>query len=320
MRKIVLNAPGDLQLQESSLIQPMESEMVRVDVSACAICGSDLALLSGKRDLSKEKYFGHEFSGVVTEVAADSFGVQPGTRVASELSRTCGKCWHCINGMPNYCKSMNDALLPGGFSEDTLVRSSEEYSFLSAIPSTVDDVVASLMEPTNCAYHIAMRTAMKPGDNVVIFGIGAMGLIAGIILKSMGAGNVVAVGRRPARLEQVRSTGIFDAVVTNDEKGMEQVREICGAPGADIVIEATGAAPVLVDAMNIARYGGRIVVGSVYSGTVQEFAPLPILRKELSIVGAKGPTTYRKSDGTSAVVGVLERIQSDLRKIIRVYD
>lgn len=320
MKKIALIAPGDLRLQTVDANMELQNGMVKVDVSACAICGSDLALLSGKRDMTKELYFGHEFSGVVTEISEGSSGVKIGDRVASELSRTCGQCWNCLNGLENYCKSMNDALLPGGFSEKTLVRSTPDYSFLSIIPSTLDDTIAALMEPTNCAYRIASRTEMKPGDSVVVFGLGAMGMIVAIILKKMGAGCVIGVGRRPVRLEQVRKTGIFDAVVANDEYGMEQIREICGSHGADIVIEATGTAKVLVDAIQIARYGGRIVVGSVYHDVVKNFEPLPILRKELTIIGAKGPYPYRKSDGNSVVVGVMNMIQDELRKMIRVYE
>ena len=320
MKKITLSAPGSLSLQTEDAVLPMQNGMVRVHVSACGICGSDLALLSGKRDLTKERYFGHEFSGVVTEVSEDSCGFEPGTRVASELARTCGQCWNCRNGLPNYCKSMNYALLPGGFTENTLVRSSPDYSFLSRIPSTLDDITAALLEPTNCAYHIAMRANLKPGDNVVVFGLGAMGIIAAIILKRLGAGAIVCVGRRPARQEKARRTGIFDAVVGNDEAGMAKMRDICGEPGADIAIEATGTPVVLSDAIQAVRPGGRVVVGSVYSGTIPAFDPLPIFRKELTLIGAKGPTTYQRTDGSSAVVCMMERIQDDLKKIVSVYD
>ena len=61
-------------------------------------------------------------------------------------------------------------------------------------------------------------------------------------------------------------------------------------------------------------------MGSVYHGSLPDFEPLPIFRKELTIVGAKGPTTYLKTDGSSAVVGVLNMIQNDVKKIIKVYD
>ncbi len=320
MKKIALLAPGDLRLQAEEQEIALQGGMVKVHVHACGICGSDLALLSGSRDMSRELYFGHEFSGIVTEVSESSCGFQPGMRVATELARTCGRCWNCMNGLPNYCRSMNDALLPGGFTEETLVRSTPDYSFLSQIPSTLDDVTAALLEPTNCAYHIAMQANIKPGDHVVVFGLGAMGIIAAIVLKRLGAGAVICVGRRPARQEKARQTGIFDAVVGNDETGMSKIREICGEKGADVTIEATGTPTVLNDAIRVVRPGGRVVVGSVYHGTIPEFDPLPIFRKELTTVGAKGPTTYRRTDGSSAVVCMMEQVQDDLKKIISVYD
>lgn len=312
--KIALLAPGKLQLQADHQGIQLQSGMVKVHVKACGICGSDLALLNGSRDMTKELYFGHEFSGIVTEAATDSCGFQPGMRVATELARTCGQCWNCMNGMPNYCRSMNDALLPGGFTEETLVRSTPDYGFLSQIPSSVDDITASLLEPMNCAYHIAMKADIRPGDNVVVFGLGAMGIIAAIVLKQLGAGAVVCVGRRPARQEKARQTGIFDAVVGNDESGMTKIREICGEKGADVSIEATGTPQVLNDAIRMVRPGGRVVVGSVYHGVIAEFDPLPIFRKELTLVGAKGPTTYRRSDGSSAVMCMMEKVQKDLKK------
>lgn len=320
MKKISLLSPGNLKVHNSDEEIILQKGTVKVKVNACGICGSDLALISGKRDMTKERYFGHEFSGVITEVSDESTGLRADMRVASELSRTCGQCWNCLNGLPNYCRNMNDALLPGGFTEETLVRETADYSFLSVIPDTIDDITASLLEPTNCAYHIAMQAKMKPGDTVAVFGLGAMGIIAAIILKSMGAGPVVGFGRSAGRLEQVRKTSLLDAVLRNDEEGRKQAMDFCENKGFDIVIEATGTAPVLQDAMGLVRYGGRVVVGSVYHGTIPEFNPLPIMRKEITIVGAKGPTTYRKTDGSSAVVGVMDRIQSDLKKIITVYD
>ncbi len=320
MKKIALLAGGKLELQNPENDIVLQDGMVKVHVSACGICGSDLSLLSGKRDVTKEKYFGHEFSGVVTEVSEGSVAVKPGMRVASEVSRTCGRCWNCLNGLSEYCRSLNDAIAPGGFTEFTLARSTPDYGFLSPIPDAIDDITAALMEPTNCAYQIAMKANIKPGDNVVVYGLGAMGIIAAIILKRMGAGSIVCVGRRPARQEKARQTGIFDAVVGNDEAGMAVIREICGEHGADVVIEATGSPAVLSQAMTTARYGGRVVVASVYHGTIPEFDPLPIFRRELTIIGAKGPGAFRRSDGSSAVVYMMSLIKDDLAKIIRVYD
>ncbi len=320
IRRVKMTAPGELRLETEEKEIALKEGMVKVRVSACGVCGSDLALLSGKRDFTKELYFGHELSGVVTEVSEESCGVRPGMRVASELSATCGKCWNCRNGLAAYCRNMNDALLPGGFTETTLVRSTEDYSFLTPVPDSVDDITAALLEPMNCACRIAMKAEMRPGDSVAVFGLGAMGVITAIILKRLGAGKVIGLDRSPARMAKVRAAGIFDAVLTNDDEGISAVRDLCGEKGPDVTVEATGVPAVFPTALQLVRPGGRVVVGSVYSGSISEFDPLPIFRKELTVVGAKGPTTYRRSDGSSAVMCMMEQAQEELKKIITVYD
>ena len=135
MRAVKLLAPGVLELGRLPDPGAAGAATVRVDVSACGVCGSDLALYNGRRDLSGEHYFGHEFSGVITQAGGGANGLRPGMRVASELVKGCGRCWYCRNGLQNYCRSLNEALLPGGFAEETLVLNTEAYSFLSPIPT-----------------------------------------------------------------------------------------------------------------------------------------------------------------------------------------
>ena len=320
MRSIKLLAPGQLEIQETNERQQITDNTVRVEVKACGVCGSDLALYTGRRDLANEHYFGHEFSGTVTEVGNGANGIKEGMRVASELVKGCGKCWFCRNGLQNYCKSLNYALLPGGFTEETLVTNNDEYSFLSPIPDDLDDITASILEPANCAYHVAMKANIKPGDTVLVFGLGAIGLVSAMILKTMGAGKVIGADRSKLRIEQIRKTGLIDVVDTADADWLDQVLEMTAKEGVDVVVEATGAPPVLSDAMRVARTGGRIVVPSVYFGAIREFEPLPIMRKELTIVGAKGPAPLVKTNGMSAVVDKVMQMKEDLQKIISVYD
>lgn len=321
MRRVALVDYGKLELQDNcSGVQSLLPGTVKVDVHACAICGSDIALYRGQRSLKDERYFGHEFSGVVADAGEGAGGIKNGMRVASELSRTCGHCWNCLNGMQNYCRSMNDALLPGGFSEETLVLNTEDYSFLSPIPEELDFETASLLEPTNCAYRIASKAALVPGSSVVVFGLGAMGLIAALILKSFGAGKIVGIDRSPERIEKVRSLDFMAVVDGRDEHWLDKVLDLTSKHGADVVIEATGAVPVLGDAFNAVRPGGRIVVGSVYHAEAGALKLLPIMRKEITVVGAKGPYPQLLSDGTSAPVQILTKLQQELRALVSVYD
>lgn len=319
MKKVALVDYGRLELQETAPLDALLPGTVKVRVRACGICGSDIALFRGQRSLTDEHYFGHEFSGVVTDPGEGVGGLKTGTRVASELSRTCGRCWYCRNGMPNYCRSMNEALLPGGFSQETLILNTPDYSFLSPIPDTLDDVTATLLEPTSCAYRIASQAALKPGETVLVFGLGAMGLITARILKSWGAGTIAGVDTNGQRLDLVRGLGWLEGVDRGDPRWRERVEELCGAHGADVVIEATGVSQVLQDAFQAVRPGGRIVVGSVYSAPAQEFQLWPIMRKELTLIGAKGPYPQHLTDGSSAVVQTVNRLQEDLRKLITVY-
>ncbi|MFT4104795.1 MAG: alcohol dehydrogenase catalytic domain-containing protein [Lacrimispora sp.] len=321
MRRVALVDYGKLELQENcESIQALKPGTVKIEVTACSICGSDIALYHGKRSLENERYFGHEFSGIVIDAGDGANGIKKGMRVASELSRACGHCWNCRNGLPNYCKSMNDALLPGGFSEETLVLNTPEYSFISPIPDAIDDITATLLEPANCAYHAVRQANIKHGETVVVFGMGPMGLIAARIIKSMGVDVVVGVDKSQARLEKIRQLGFVDVVDSNDENWQEQILERCGAEGADVIIELTGALPVLQSAFQVVRRGGRIVVGSVYSGFADTVELLPIMRKELTIIGSKGPYPHLKTDGTSAAVDILVKLQDDLKQLISVYD
>lgn len=320
MRSLKLLAPGVLEMKTLNDRFEVTDNTVKVEVKACGICGSDLALYNGKRDLANEHYFGHEFSGTIIDQGKGLNGLRNGIRVGSELVKGCGRCWYCKNGLENYCKSLNDALLPGGFTEETLVTNTDAYSFLSPIPEELDDLTATLLEPANCAFHVAVKADIKPGDSVVVFGLGAIGLISAEILKTLGTGKIVGIDRSKQRLEQVRKAGLIDVVDSNDPNWKEQIRERIGKDGADVVIEATGVPEVLPDAMFLARTGGRIVVPSVYHGYIDKFKPLPIMRKELTIVGSKGPAPQLKSDGTSAVVDKVIQVKSNLEKMITVYD
>jgi threonine dehydrogenase-like Zn-dependent dehydrogenase len=321
MRRIRLKDYGELEFRSDwEGIPEVTKGTLKVKVSACGICGSDIALYRGQRDLTKELYFGHEFAGTVMEIGEDTAPIEVGTRIATELSQTCGHCWNCTRGLPNYCRSMNDALIPGGFAEETLVRHQEDYSFLSPIPDELDDVTASLAEPFNCAYHIARQAELHPGDSVLIIGMGTIGILTGIILKHFGAGQVIGADTNPYRLKTIEKMGLFDVVNSSEAGWLEQVREMGGEKGTDIVVEATGVVQVLKNAFDAVRPGGKIVVGGVYNAPANGLDLLPIFRKELAMVGAKGPFPYIGYDGRSIPMKTLIRLKDDVGKIVTVYD
>lgn len=321
MRKLSLVDYGKLELEEGlPSLGKADEKTVKVRVKACAICGSDIALYKGQRSLKDERYFGHEFAGIVEDEGSGAHGLKTGMRVASELSYTCGRCQNCLNGLKNYCRSMNEALLPGGFSEETLVLNTDDYSFLSPIEDDLSFETASLLEPVNCACRIASQAGLRSMDNVVIYGLGAMGLFAALLLKAAGAQNIVGVDRSQERLKAVKALNILETVDGGDEHCIDKIKALTSSYGADIVIEATGAVSVLQSAFAAVRPGGRIVVGSVYHQSAGDLLLLPIMRKEITIVGAKGPYPSLTSQGRSIPQLSLHRLRHEMEKLISVYD
>ena len=320
MRAVKLLAPGVLELGRLPDPGAAGAATVRVDVSACGVCGSDLALYNGRRDLSGEHYFGHEFSGVITQAGGGANGLRPGMRVASEVSRACGHCWYCRNGLPSLCKSFNEAFLPGGFSQETCVLNTQENSFISPVPAALDDITATLLEPTSCSLQCALKADIRPGAKVAVIGMGPMGFITARILQQIGAGVVVGIVNKPSRLEKVREIGFLEGIDSSREDWLDRVREIFGDFGPDVVVELSGNLTAFQNALKIVRPGGRIVVGSVYTGYADNVELRPVMRKELTIVGAKGPFPNLNSDGSSMAMDMLVNIQKDVRKIIQVYD
>ena len=320
MRRVALIDYGKLELQDDWGGIGLQPGTVKVEVSACAVCGSDLALLRGKRDLKSERYWGHEFSGTVIDAGAGAGGITAGMRVASEVSRACGHCWYCRNGLPSLCKSFNEAFLPGGFSQETCVLNTQENSFISPVPAALDDITATLLEPTSCSLQCALKADIRPGAKVAVIGMGPMGFITARILQQIGAGVVVGIVNKPSRLEKVREIGFLEGIDSSREDWLDRVREIFGDFGPDVVVELSGNLTAFQNALKIVRPDGRIVVGSVYTGYADNVELRPVMRKELTIVGAKGPFPNLNSDGSSMAMDMLMNIQKDVRKIIQVYD
>jgi L-iditol 2-dehydrogenase len=317
MKRLHINPSGVVEMRQEWERRPIQPGFVRVAVSACGVCGSDISIVKGKR--KADAYFGHEFTGIITEVGPEVPDLKAGMRVASGLIKTCGRCRECLNGHPNYCHGLDDVLIPGGFCSETLVRHTDNYQFLTELPSTLDDITGTLNEPVSCALRIANCAEIKFGQSVLIIGLGAMGAITAELLRSFGAGMIVGMDMEDNRLNDMRDLGYEEMINRKDENWLKQIKAAAGREGVDVVIETTGSPRVLDDAFQAARIGARIVVGSVYHESCVDMDLLPIMRKELTVIGAKGPFPYRTSRGGNIAMDTLNTMQSRLKKFIRTY-
>jgi threonine dehydrogenase-like Zn-dependent dehydrogenase len=301
---LAITGPGRVALVRVPLPE-LRADQLLVQVSACGICGSDLRpYRSGQSDLP---FFGHEFSGTVVAAGAELQDFSVGDRVAAGLSRGCGRCQPCLRGLPHFCQQAQGQFQPGGFADLCLVTCAGGFRPVAKIPAALDHVTAALFEPVACAMRIASRIPAVPGSRVLVIGLGMMGMLSGLLLRRA-APEVAVVGadNHAGRVALGRALGLGTCVLLEPGGG-----GLADVPADfDVVVDATGIAAVFPMALDLARLGGTVVLAGVPVDAVA-LSPLPIFRKELTVVGAKGPFPYPNGEGGSRALDLL--LTADIR-------
>ncbi|CAG0956086.1 L-iditol 2-dehydrogenase [Anaerolineae bacterium] len=317
MKSLAVVAPNQIELIEQP--EPTVSRLsVVVAVAGCGVCGSDLPLYRQVTRIEDVGFFGHEFSGTIVSVGEGVDDLHVGERVASGLIRTCGHCEKCLSGHPNYCPDMKTALSPGGFAQFTRVTENPDFGFLTTIPDHVTWERATLHEPLSCAIRIIEQAGVKLGDRVVVLGLGTLGLLSGLLAQKSGASVVIGVDIQPGRLALAHQVGI-NAIARTDSDWKRNLDNALSSEFADIVIETTGSVSGFADALALARLGGCVVVGSVYHHLANEFDLRPMMRKELLVVGAKGPFPHKTRGKESLAMEIIASATLPLDALIKVY-
>lgn len=206
------------------------------------ICHSDFELLAGRYIIpfSYPLIPGHEWSGVVAEVGAGVTGFAPGDRVLGE----------CVIGDDHFGFSIS-----GAAAEYFLARP----AWLHKVPDELSDTQAALVEPFSCAYFAAARAnGIDASDTVVVFGAGPIGLGAVAVAATRG-GRVLCAEPNQGRWQIARSLGAEDVLDPTADGFVEQVMELTGGRGADVVMEASGQPAAMAAAFQVAGFNARCV-------------------------------------------------------------
>ena len=284
MKALCVNTVRDVSFKE---IEPptMGEDDVLLRVSYVGYCGSDLSSYRGVLPLvSYPRVPGHEISGIVEAVGAKVAGpALIGRRVVVLPYTNCGKCSACRMGRPNACK-YNQTL--GVQREGGLT----EYLALPAekvIP--VDDLPLrdlAIVEPLAVGFHAARRAGAGPSDTVVVLGCGAIGLGAVAGAAATGA-KVFAVDIATRKLDQALKLGAALTIDAATVDTASAVEELTGGFGPTVVIEAAGTVQTQRQAVDMACYGGRVVLVGYAKGEVSYETRFWLL-KELDIRGSRG--------------------------------
>ncbi|MDI3440124.1 Zn-dependent oxidoreductase [Erwinia aphidicola] len=277
MKSVVIERPGELQLQERPLLTPSTGE-VRVKVRYASICGSDVHIWHGHNPFARyPRVIGHEFFGVIDAVGDGVDAARIGERVAVDPVVSCGYCYPCSIGRPNVCRELQviGVHRDGGFSEYALAPAGNAYTLPEAIP----DTLASLVEPFTIAANITAFLKPQPDDVALIYGSGPMGLTAIQVLKGVyKVRQVIVADRLDERLAMAKANGA-DVVLNNGETPLaEQLNGV----QPTLIIDAACHPSILAEAAALASPAGRIgLLG--FSGEACTVTQQSLTSKELSL-------------------------------------
>ena len=284
----VLDYQSPLQL--INLPEPqVKPGQVLIRILTCGVCYSDYKTAHGKMQYSPTLKLphvpGHEICGEVVEAQTDS-GFRRGERVIVYNYWACGRCALCRMGQENLCENLQGWVgftTPGGFEEFLAVPAER----LLRIP---DNLTAEQAAPTSCALGTSYRAVVtrgqvRPGQTVVIQGVGGVGLYSLQVAKATGA-QVLAVDIDPRHLETAARMGATRTALAG-EAAQAMVRDFTSGLGADVLIDTVGHEESLLEAEKMVRRAGRVVgVGYVVGG----FARIPTdnyVLREIEFAGSR---------------------------------
>lgn len=241
---------------------------VIVKVTAAAICGSDIHFWEGKAFSVPNFILGHEFVGVIHETGSAVRRFKPGDRVAVPAIPYCGACDGCKQSEVYKCRQSSmfgwrtpKANLSGGQAEYVRVPYAEVG--LVPIPDHVTDKQALLVgDILSTAYFAVTNGAVKPGDDVAIFGAGPVGLCAVACARLFTPGRIILVDLEDNRLAMGERLGATHLLNPKRDEVAKQIRSITRR-GVDLSIDAVGIPAILEDCINVTAKGGIISVAGV---------------------------------------------------------
>jgi alcohol dehydrogenase len=293
MRAVVYEGEGRVAIRDvpEPRIEAPTDALVRV--SMAGICGTDLHAIAGHfHGMRAGDVVGHEFTGGIIKVGEAVTKLAVGDHVMSSDFCSCGKCPDCGRGDNWQCPDRRffgtgeafGPRLSGAQAE--IVRVPFADSTLAKIPKGCSDAAAILIGDNLATGWAAVeRGELKPGDIVAVQGGGAVGQLASLSAQAAGAGAVILIEPSAARRDLARRNG---AVAVHPDVAQQTIHALSGGEGADLVIEAVGAAPVFTAAFGLVRRRGRIISVGAHANAEWPVPLADCFTRELTIGFAIG--------------------------------
>ncbi len=251
----------DVAVVEMEPPRPGPGEIV-VAMKVVGICGSDTT--SWYVETKAPVVLGHEPSGVVAEVGAGVTSFSPGDRVVVHHHAACGACAYCDAGEDVMCAAWKTTRLhPGGLAERVRVEAAAVATDTFRLPAGLSFEDGALVEPLACAVKAVRRARVATGDRVLVIGLGANGILLGLVAKSAGATALVGCDPDGARRAHALRLG-FDQVLAPEEDLAQKVKS-GDRSGADVAFVLPTAEKAVLSALSATGPAGRVVFYSPIS-------------------------------------------------------
>ena len=269
MRGVVMYGPGDVRVEDRPEPQIMAPTHAIIRLAATCICGSDLWPYRGADPITEPSPMGHEYAGIVEEVGSAVTTIRPGQFVIGSFFASDNTCEICLAGYQTSCLH-REILGTSGAAQAERMRVPLADGTLVATPEVPsDDLVPSLLAASDVlgtGWFGAVAAEAGPGKTVAVVGDGAVGLLAVLAAKQLGAERVIAMSRHADRQQLAREFGATDIVAERGSEGVAKVKELTRGLGAHSVVEAVGTQESMMQAINAARPGGHVGFVGVLHG------------------------------------------------------
>jgi len=276
----VYEAPNTPFVLKQFPLRPVRRDKVLVRVSMSTICRSDIHSYEGRRPNPCPGILGHEIIGVIAAIGEDierdmrGDSLKIGDRITWSEYFFEGQCYYReVHDMPQKCQGLRkyghdlaaeDPHFLGGFAEYCYILPG---TWILKLPPDLSDEEAT---PLNCGVAtmaaVTEAAAISLGDNVVIQGLGLLGLYGEAMAKARGARCVIGLDAVPSRLKVASKFGVDHAIDIScggAQSVVTQIRTLCPPDGADTVIEVCGIPEVIRQGLQMLRVGGRYVLAGL---------------------------------------------------------
>jgi alcohol dehydrogenase len=296
-----------LVIEEVELEAPGAGEVL-VEIVGAGLCHSDLSTLNGALPRPVPIILGHEASGIVREIGAGVKDLQVDDHVVFSFVPICGHCQYCAVGRPALCERGAKANLVGTLLDGAVRfragdgQAIKHYLGVSAFSQYTVAAQESLIKidkdvPLDkaalfgCAVltgvgAIVNTARIAPGESVVIFGLGGVGLSAVMGAKLAGAWPILVVDMIPDKLALAKQLGADFAINANEGNPVSVIRDLTGG-GTDYAVEAVGNAKVLSQAFGATKTGGKtICIGLPHMNQQLSLPIIALVGLEKAVMGS----------------------------------